>query len=544
MGKRIAIISIIVLISALAIMGYFLWKSSKNLITDPYKTITPDACIVIETVDIKSLLNSLTTGRGLFGEIGKIKELSSINHDLKYLADLLNKQNFKNLFIDGTTIISFHTDRKGITLPVISMPVSEDVKLRHVKEMFNSLGMTDMSQIRINGYPVVAIPFHTANLNDTAYISLVSGLLISSSSKELVEKASAQIDKDSDIRKLPGFSHVLLASGKNVDKIFISFQNLPDLLRPILNKQSKEMVGKIAKLAGTAGGDIYISEDGLVLSGYTESTDSSELLYKYKSLPSRDFHTYKILPSATVLFESLIPPSLNLHTVSDTSMSREAYELALKIKPFIGEEITRAIINIKGSPVEDNCLIIYELSNRVEAEQLFLEQPGAKNEILYFQPDEQVKIPVYKTSYKGLIRNFLPGFAPGFNESYFTFYDQFLIAGNSYQTVSRLLYDNILNKTLSNDLTYRDFENTLPSRAGYYFFCIPSRITDYLEEFLNEDIINALRSNKSSLNKIQAAGYKFSSSNGMLYNSLSIKYKEQAREESTTEWETLLDTIA
>lgn len=544
MGKRIAIISIIVLISALAIMGYFLWESSKNLITDPYKSITPDACIVIETVDIKSLLNSLTTGRGLFGEIGKIKELSTINHDLKYLADMLNKQNFKNLFIDGTTIISFHTDRKGITFPVISMPVSGDVKLRHVKEMFNSLGMNDISQFRINGYPVVAIPFHTANLNDTAYISLVSGLLISSSSKELVENASAQIDKDSDIRKLPGFSRVLLASGKNVDKIFISFQNLPDLLRPILNKQSKELVEKIAKLAGTAGGDIYISEDGLVLSGYTESTDSSELLYKYKSLPSRDFHTYKILPSATVLFESLIPPSLNLHATSDTSMSQEAYNLALKIKPFIGEEITRAIINIKGSPVEDNTLIIYELSNRVEAEQFFLDQPGAKNEILYFQPDEQVKIPVYKTSFKGLIRNFLPGFAPGFNETYFTFYDQFLIAGNSFQTVSRLLYDNLLNKTLSNDLTYRDFENTLPSRAGYYFFCIPSSITDYLEGFLNADMINTLRSNKSSLNKIQAAGYKFSSSNGMLYNSLSIKYKEQAREESTTEWETLLDTIA
>ena len=30
----------------------------------------------------------------------------------------------------------------------------------------------------------------------------------------------------------------------------------------------------------------------------------------------------------------------------------------------------------------------------------------------------------------------------------------------------------------------------------------------------------------------------------MIYNSLSIRYKEEAREESTTEWETLLDTVA
>ncbi len=274
MGKRIAVILIIGLVSALAIMGFFLWRSSMNLTTDPYKTVTPDASIVIETVDIKSLLNSLTTGRGLFGELGKIRDLSVINHDLKYLADLLNKPNLKKLFVDQATIISFHTDSKGKLQPVISMPVPGDLKLRHVKEMFNSLGINDLTQNKVNGKFLIALPFHTDNLKDTAYISLVSGILISSSSKELVESASVQIDRETDIRKLPGFSRVLLASGKNVDKIFISFLNLPDLLKPLLNIRSKRLAGKAAGLAGTAGGDIYISEDGLVLSGYTESTDS------------------------------------------------------------------------------------------------------------------------------------------------------------------------------------------------------------------------------------------------------------------------------
>jgi hypothetical protein len=542
--KRLVIILVIVLVSALSIMGFILWKNNRNLTTDPYKTVTPDASIIIETVDIKSLLNSLTTGRGLFGELGKIRELKNVNHDLKYLADLLNKSNFKNLFIDGATIVSFHSGKKGNVLPVVSMPVPGNIKLRHIKEMFNSLGINSLAEVKINGNSVLALPFITDNQKDTAFVSLVSGLLISSSSEELVESASAQINKETDIRQTPGFSRVLLASGKNVDKVFISFQNLPDLLKPVLNKKTQGLAGKIARLAGTAGGDIYISEDGLVLSGYTESDDSSEYLFKYKDLPSRIFHTYKILPSATVLFETMIPPALKVHSVTDTSMSKEAYDLATRIKPYIGEEITRAIINIKGSPAENNTLIIYELSNRVLAEQVFLDQPGSQNEIIYFQPDEQVKIPIYKTPFKGLIRALLPGLSSSFNETYFTFYDQYLIAGDSYATVSRLLYDNILNKTLSNDLTYRDFENTLPSRAGYYFFCIPSRITDYLEGFLNENIINALLSNKSSINKIQAAGYKFASSNGMLYNSLSIKYKEHAREESTTEWETLLDTVA
>jgi len=122
----------------------------------------------------------------------------------------------------------------------------------------------------------------------------------------------------------------------------------------------------------------------------------------------------------------------------------------------------------------------------------FLEEPGAKNEILYFKPDDQTKIPVYKTSFKGLIRVLLPGFATDFNETYFAFYDNFMIAGNSYATISKILYDNILNKTLANDLTYRDFQNTLPSRAGYYFFCIPSHIIDIWQGFLMKILLMLL----------------------------------------------------
>jgi hypothetical protein len=73
---------------------------------------------------------------------------------------------------------------------------------------------------------------------------------------------------------------------------------------------------------------------------------------------------------------------------------------------------------------------------------------------------------------------------------------------------------------------------------------VPSRITDYLSRFLDKDLVGSLRVNRSSVGKIQAAGLQLASSNGMIYNSISLKFREEAREESTTEWETLLDTIA
>ena len=54
----------------------------------------------------------------------------------------------------------------------------------------------------------------------------------------------------------------------------------------------------------------------------------------------------------------------------------------------------------------------------------------------------------------------------------------------------------------------------------------------------------SLKENKGSLNKITAAGYQLASSNGMVYNSFSVRFKDVVKEESKSEWETLLDTTA
>jgi len=542
--KRLLIILTIILISILAVMGYFLQQGRKTLLTDPYKPISQQAFIVIETVDLQSFLNSLTIDKGLFGEVAKIKEFGVFSNKLSFIADQLNKADFKKLNTDGPAIISFYPAGNRAPEALLSMALPGDIRIRQIKELLSSSGVAKLSTSEINGVPVLEIPFISGNLTDTAFVSLSQGLMMISSSLKVISDAIMQIDRENDIRDLPGFSRVLIASGKNEDKIFVVFSNLVTLFGSVFSESGSELKEKISKLAATAGGDIYISEDGLILSGYTECTDSSQFLYRFKSVQPAEFHTYKILPSSTVLFETLILTGKEYDRRSGSKPSAEATGIAEKLEEFTGDEITRAYVDIRDKPVEDNTLIIYELKNRISAEQAFLAEKGHDIEIQYFQPDDQIKIPVYRTSFSGMINAFLPGFANGCDDSYFAFYDNFLITGSSSVTISRLLYDNLLNKTLANDLIYRDFESTLPSRAGYFFYCIPSRITGYLEAYLNNNIINSLRSNRGSIKKIQAAGYQLASSNGMIYNSLSVRFKEEVREESSTEWETLLDTTA
>ena len=149
MGKRFAIILVILLISGLGILGYFLQQGRRTLLTDPYKAVSANASIIIETVDLQSFINSLTTGHGLFGEIGKVKEFDSFNRKIRFLADQINKPGYKKIPGSSSSVISFHISEKGRPVPLLSMAVSSDLKIRQLKEMLRLSGIKTINENNI-----------------------------------------------------------------------------------------------------------------------------------------------------------------------------------------------------------------------------------------------------------------------------------------------------------------------------------------------------------------------------------------------------------
>jgi WD40 repeat protein len=545
-GKRFSFLLVLLLVAGLATMVYFLIQGRKDLLSDPYKAVPSDACFIIETVDLQSFINSVTSGSGIMGEMGKIKDLDRFNSKVKILADQVNNTGYQKIMNSNSAVISFHISPEGKVQPLLSIAVLSNARVNNLKEILRSSGIKTLEDLTMGGIRLIGIPYSIDNNRDTVYISLNSGLLVCSTSSGLMKASISHMAGANDIRRLPGFSKVMQASGKNEDKIFIIFSNLIPLLKKGLTEDYFS-TRNVAKLTEYAVADIYFNQNGLVLSGYTESTDSTQILYKYKSGTASAFETYKILPSTTMLFESVIPLAGKSSIVPPQPLRTATVELAQKLKEYMGDEITRAYIDLKDGSGNTGSVIIYELTNRVYAEKIFLDYFGQKENkgtISYFNPDDQINIPVYQTVFKGLVSLLAPGFSIDFDDSYFTFYDNYLITGNSDIALSKVLYDNLLKKTLANDLIYREFESTLPSVSGYFFYCVPSQIIEYLSSFLSEDVISFMKSGKSSISKIQAAGYQFTPSNNMIYNSFSVLFKEEPREESTTEWETLLDSIA
>lgn len=537
MGRRAVLILSASLILALTVIMYFTGKGREGLLTDPYSAVGNRACIVVETVDLLSFLNSVTTGKGVFGEFGRVGELAQFNNRLKYLADFLNKAEIRDVSASHAVISIYSGKRPGILL---SMAVSRDVKSRHIKNLLTSAGITNIAESKAGNSPLLSIPY--SGNNDTLFLSIRSGLLLAGNSENLIESGITSIESKNDIRKAAGISRVLMAAGNDDNKVFLVFDNLPGLLKPLFSDELKTDGSALAKLASAGGGGLYVDDEGLILSGYTDSSDPSQLIHRYKSVRPAEFSTYRILPAGTALFETILRPDVKAITKKDTASIITV--LAGGINEYLDDEITRAVISINEGDVSDNSVIIFEMKNPVQAEQVFSANMPGESGISWFQPDDQIKIPVYRLPSCGLSKALYADFSENHSDSLVAFYDRYMIAGSSFNTISRILYDNLLNNTLANDVVYRDFERSLPSRSGYYFYCVPSKILSYLEVFLSEKFISSLRKNRSSLNKIQAAGFQLASSNEMIYSSLSLRFKDQVRQESSSEWETLLDTTA
>src|SRR5690606_1576682 len=110
-------------------------QGRKDLLTDPYKAVASDACFIIETIDLQSFINSVTSGSGIMGEIGRIKDLDRFNTKVKILADQVNKTGYQKIMNGSSAVISFHISPEGKLKPLLSVAVLSNTRINNLKEI-------------------------------------------------------------------------------------------------------------------------------------------------------------------------------------------------------------------------------------------------------------------------------------------------------------------------------------------------------------------------------------------------------------------------
>jgi len=302
-------------------------------------------------------------------------------------------------------------------------------------------------------------------------------------------------------------------------------------------------------MAQGAEGVIIINDRGYLFSGYAETADSSDILYGYKSLEPSQLITFRQLPSNSILFETKV---FSPEGAGITGKKAENNQLLNELQPYLAGEATRALVDLRKSGINGNAtLLIYSLKNRNIAESIVNERfviwcrennTDENKYIRYFQPDDQTRIPIISTPFKGTGAYFFGNSMENVSDSLVTFYDNFLVMSDRKEAIDMFLYDNLLNKTISVNPDFIELESTLPSKSCYFFYCAPYAVTGRLTEFFNDKVNKILIDNGTFLKKIRCLGYQFVPGNGMIFNTLSVRYVEAVESEpGGTEWESKLD---
>lgn len=547
MGKRTAIFFSGILVLGLLVLGYFLNQNRRVVFTDPYKTVGEDAVFIIETSDLQGFINSITNVSGLQGELMKMKELQPLAARLKYLSDQLGSEEIKRIYGPGPFVISFYdhdSDLKpGLLLSAVLPPKTG---WRQVREALIESDLRDARSFEVGSVPALMADYSSEGVKGSVYLTSYGGLFLCATSEQLLLKAITRAEEEQNISDMQSFARLHKATGADEDKIFLFFDKLGISGGRIFAGGAEGRIAKsLQTLASCMSGDLYFKNDGFLMSGYIDAAVEGNFLYRLKEGKADMIRAGRVLPASTIMFETAILDLTASPQVNSGSLTADASGLASALRPYLGQEVTKALLDIRGSDPGKNRITLYELTDRAFAEKLFLDhfQSGNGKTIL-FKPDDVISIPVYQAGSGSLSAGLAPEFIKGSTDSCFVFHDNYLVTGSSFNTLSVFLYENLLNRTLSNDLNYREFESSLPSVAAYYFYCSPPELLPCLEGFLGGKLLETLNSNIESVSKVRAAGFQMMPSNNMLYSTVSVQYMEEAREESVTEWETLLDTVA
>ena len=573
MSRKLLTFLLSVLFITVFITGYFLFYTKKDNKVDIFQAVPVDASLIIETENLEGLISALHEENLIWKEFTEIKKFKQFDNQLVYIDSLDREvKPASNIFRNNKILISVHKiGRDGIDLLVlINLP--DRVKGKEVAETISEIcpdctvsvkkyGNTEIHELKPKGF----------NKSNSIYYAVKNNIFIFSYSDILLESAIRQIDQPESIKQSNGFRIVEKTAGHNVDaNLYVQFSTFPRLISQLFGGEYQNIASQLTHLANWAELDININEEKILLNGFTYSNDSANnWLNIFSGQSAVNFEIDKVLPASTSVFiaygiddqglfrqnyrnwlerEGQITAYQN--TLNEIE-NRTGYELEEEFYAFLGEEIGFAMTDIKNVDRLENRIVVFKTRSKSLAEkslEKFISgycnrtNQSWSNFVSYCKIDSETKVPVYRSPVHFIPEKLFGKIFGGSAFSYFTLVDNYLVFGNSFQSLSKIIHNNILQKTLHSDLHYREFADELSDRYNFYFYInIPRghlQIADYLSKGLQE----GWKRESKIVNKLHAFAIQFSETNSMLYNNVFLKYQPVYREEAQTVWQSLLDT--
>lgn len=531
--------------------------------------IPEDAILFAEDIDFEYLTETFLPESRIWIDFVNIIERGELDSILNAtLGQIRSSEPLNDLLLDKGLSLSLHKVGKDQLIPLFYLEYSSahsDNDFEHL--MLNLLEKRAMiNERKYESEIVYDVSGGPGFVPGKFSFACLDGLCLISSSSMLVEESIRTIHAETNLASQAGLQEVRETEGRYVHaNVYINYNKLPDLFYPFLKESAWGSLDGLSLLSSWGELDLDIKQESMTLNGMTHANPELPLfLGAFRDQSPVKMELHEMLPSGTSYF-------LHLGIGNREKFKQEAlsYLDGLGLGPKIDEEAERISTLYGIDPLDDLARIMgdemawfaIEGVTKDAAEEFLVIETRSRSETVevvmhwletylqvnafdmwslrnVYQLDNQTSFNIYS-----LPDQFFKGCATGrlFNK-YFTVYENYLIFGPSVDALSRVIYQNVLQKTFINDPVFKEISDYLSNRSNVTLFFRPYAYMDYQKELLNEKMSTYLEKMELFFRRIPGVVVQYSNEGDLIYQSISCKYTLQIKDKALTVWESLMDT--
>ncbi len=525
--------------------------------------------IIIETSNFPELIVRLKNESLIYKELNDIFSFSEKNSMIHCLDSLCMYESIKSIAASGKVLFSFEKSGDNILQTAIvelSSEVNESKILRQIENDIEKTG-----EVKSRDYKKAVIFEFCPKDSPKLFYTIKNHLLIISFYAVCVEKSIDNLtesvslcDRDKDF-----FSVYESAGKKEQANVFVNMKDIPDVLSKFIVQTFTAKLGYLNNYSGWTGLDMNVFTEKLNLNGFI-SDNGNTVNYTdiLKSQKPIEILTRQILTDNTTFYtvfalnnykeydkrlnEYLKLSGRDIVREQDISDIKSKYGLDVRdaFYPMVENEICFSVINavslldepsyytIIGLKSQSGSILEFENVLRLISTKTGKQVHEYKSEIVI---DSKTTIPCYVLPFKNLPELLFGGMFENCSGQYICFVNNFMVLSDSKESLHKLVYDVILNKTLETNIEHSLFLENFSDKSlmfSYYSFTTGQSL---INKFLSDTINNLFKINRESFQRIGNLGYQVTGANGRLYNNIVICHSSEIEDKPQTIWESRLD---
>jgi hypothetical protein len=536
---------------------------------DAAEAVPPSAILFIEQIDYTFFSGELSANNQLWDELRRQQIFVRYDSASDRWADRLSRMPLISARLqEGAMSISLHLQGNSRHAALCFIALGDQLSPQQADHEIRVMAGTG-AEINTRKYEAVEltdVSLGGTQGSDRFSYAITNGLLIAAESSILLEDAIRSLHSGGGIRNQEGFRIVAATAGKFVlGNLYLNYDRLDELFFPMVKSAYQRQLSSLSGLAAWGEFDLDLRGDAVILNGMTHASDSLPgWLNIFRNQAPVRMEATSFVPSNVSEFQAFGISDVNRFIADFTNelqkrdLLRRFQSMDTESKRVLGESVFSELLGLIRDEMawftmEDQKnesfheVVILEVRSRSEAMARLTTWTSvlaaARGKELsdytsHFRLDNEVSFDIY--SFPEIHYDLPP--VRKMLKTHFAFYDNYVILSDSEQAVSRTIYQNVLHKTLENELYYQHVNNLMSTRANVTCFIRPEYYLNRIGSMLDTKVQVKADSIRGTLRKIPGIIIQFSSEGGIFHSNVSLSYSQQIKEKALTVWESLLDS--